>query len=123
MHTPKRVVPVGVDVTANPDGSVVITCDPDPAEIIAGTSHVLIVFTLNTSGFRFPTVGAITLDEVLEDFPFNSWTISNTQAALFDRNKIADSFNYTVTVVNTSTGVEYVVDPEIKNGGGGAGGD
>ena len=121
MHTPKRVVPVGVDVTANPDGSVVITCDPNPADIIEGTSHVLLVFTLNTSGFRFPTVGAITLDEVLEDFPFNSWTISNTQAGLFDRNKVADSFNYTVTVVNTTTGDKYSVDPVITNGGGGVG--
>ncbi len=121
MHTPKRVVPVGVDVTANPDGSVVITCDPNPADIIKGTSHVLLVFTLNTSGFRFPTVGAITLDEVLEDFPFNSWTISNTQAGLFDRNKVADSFNYTVTVVNTTTGETYSVDPVITNGGGGVG--
>ena len=122
MHTPKRVVPVGVDVTANPDGSVVITCDPDPADIIKDTSHVLLVFTLNTSGYRFPTAGAITLDETLDDFPFNSWTISNTQAALFDRNHIADTFSYTVTVINTSTGVESHVDPEITNGGGGLGG-
>ncbi len=122
-HTPKRVVPVGVDVTANPDGSVLITCDPNPAEVIQGTSNVLLVFTLNTSGYRFPTAGAITLDEVLEDFPYNSWTISNTQAALFDHNRIADTFDYTVTVINTSTGVDYVVDPEIKNGGGGTGGD
>ena len=121
MHTPKRVVPVGVDVTANPDGSVVITCDPNPAGIAEGASHVLLVFTLNTSGFRFPTVGAITLDEVLEDFPFNSWTISNTQAGLFDRNKVADSFDYTVTVINTTTGETYSVDPVITNGGGGVG--
>ena len=121
MHTPKRVVPVGVDVTANPDGSVVITCDPNPADIIEGTSHVLLVFTLNTSGFRFPTANAISLDQPVDDFPYNSWTISNTQAGLFDRNKVADSFNYTVTVVNTTTGDKYSVDPVITNGGGGVG--
>ena len=120
-HTPKRVVPVAVDVTANTDGSVTITCDPNPADIIEGTSRVLLVFTLNTSGYRFRTAGAIEIDPVVEDFPYASWTISDTQAALFDRNKIADTFDYTVTVVDTTTGKEYSVDPEIKNGGGGLG--
>jgi hypothetical protein len=118
-HTPKRVVPVEVEVIANPDGSVLITCDPNPAEIIKDTSHVLLVFTLVTSGYRFRTAKAIELDEEVDDFPFASWTISDTQAALFDRNKVADTFDYTVNVVNTSTGKEYSVDPEIKNGGGG----
>jgi len=122
-HTPKRVVPVGVDVTANPDGTVAITCDPNPAQIVEGASHVLLVFTLNTSGFRFPTAKAISLDEPVDDFPYNSWTISDTQAGLFDRNKVADTFSYTVTVVNTTTGETYSVDPEITNGGGGYGGD
>ena len=118
-HTPKRVVPVGVDVTANPDGTVEITCSPNPAEITQGAKHVLLVFTLNTSGFRFPTANAISLDEPIDDFPYHSWTISNTQACLYDRNKVADTFAYTVTVVNTTTGEKYSVDPEIKNGGGG----
>ena len=122
-HTPKRVVPVGVDVTANPDGTVAITCDPNPAQIVEGASHVLLVFTLNTSGFRFPTANAISLDAPVDDFPYNSWTISDTQAGLFDRNKVADTFSYTVTVVNTTTGETYSVDPEITNGGGGLGGD
>jgi hypothetical protein len=57
----------------------------------------------------------------VDDFPYASWTISDTQAALYDRNKVADTFDYTVTVVNTTTGQEYSVDPEIKNGGGGSG--
>ncbi len=122
-HTPKRVVPVSVDVSANPDGSVAITCEPNPADIIKDTSHALLVFTLNTSGYRFRTAQAIALDQPVDDFPFASWTISDTQAALFDRNKVADTFAYTVTVVNTTTGEEFSVDPEIKNGGGGAGGD
>ena len=122
-HTPKRVVPVSVDVTANPDGSVVITCDPNPADIIQGTSNVLLVFTLNTSGYRFRTAKAIELDEEVDDFPYASWTISDTQAALFDHNRVADTFDYTVNVVNTTTGQEFSVDPEIKNGGGGEGCD
>ena len=118
-HTPKRVVPVGVDVSPNGDGTVTITCTPNPAPIDQGASHVLIEFTLNTSGYRFRTANAIELDTPVGDFPFHSWTISDTQAGLFDRNKQADTFAYTVTVVNTTTGDEYSVDPEIKNGGGG----
>ena len=122
-HTPKRVVPVEVDVTANPDGSVAITCTPNQAEIAPGASRVLLVFTLNTSGYRFRTANAIELDQPVDDFPYASWTISDTQAGLFDRNKVADNFAYTVTVVDTTTGLEYSVDPEIKNGGGGLGDD
>ena len=120
-HTPKRVVPVEVDATPNPDGSVTIYCKPNPADILKDTSHVLLVFTLNTPGYRFRTAKAIELDEPVDDFPFASWTISDTQAALFDRNKVADTFDYTVTIVDITTGKEYSVDPEIKNGGGGAG--
>ena len=121
LHTPKRVVPVSVDVAVNPDGGLAIYCEPNPADILKDTSHVLLVFTLNTSGYRFRTAHAIELDQPVDDFPFPSWTISDTQAALFDRNKVADTFAYTVTVVNTTTGEEFSVDPEIKNGGGGVG--
>ena len=122
-HTPKRVVPVSVDVTVSSDGTVTIDCEPNPADIIKDTKHALLVFTLNTSGFRFRTANAITLDQAIDDFPYDSWTISDTQAALYDRNKVADTFGYTVTVVNTTTGQEYSVDPEIKNGGSGVGGN
>lgn len=116
-HTPKRVVPVEVDVTAASDGTVTITCTPNTADVLAGTKHVLITFTLNTTGYRFRTANAIKLDDALPDFPYASWTISDTQASLYDTNKVADTFGYTVTVVNTTTGQEYSVDPEIKNGG------
>lgn len=122
-HTPKRVVPVAVAVTAAADGTVTIDCTPSTADIIKNTKHALLVFTLNTTGYRFRTANAITLDAHEDDFPYHSWTISDTQAALYDRNKVADTFDYTVTVVNTTTGQEYSVDPEIKNGGSGTGGD
>lgn len=120
-HTPKRVASVEVDVIANPDGGIAITCSPNQADICEGASQVLIVFTLNTTGYRFRTVKAIEMDEAVPDFPYPSWTISDTQAALFDGNQVADTCGYTVTVVNTTTGQEYSVDPEIKNGGGGVG--
>lgn len=119
--TPKRVALVAVDVTIAPDGSVVITCSPETVDIDKGASNVLIGFTLNTPGYRFRAAKAIELDEPMDDFPYASWTLSDTSAALFDRNKVADLLKYTVNIVDIKTGVEYSVDPEIKNGGGGTG--
>jgi hypothetical protein len=127
-HTAFRVVPVEVDVTASPDGTVKITCTPDSAPVAKDTKHALIAFTLNTTGYRFRANDAITLDpdddksdNASENFPYQSWTISDTQAALYDNNKSKKAFPYTVTVVNTTTGQEYSVDPEVNNGGGGFG--
>ncbi len=119
--TPKRVALVTVDVTTGTDGSVVITCSPNPVPIDEGASNVLIAFTLATSGYRFKSANAIELDVPADDFPYPSWTISDTSAALYDRNKIADSLDYTVNIVDIKTGLEYSVDPVIQNGGGGGG--
>lgn len=121
--TPKRVVPVTVDVTTGSDGSVVITCSPNPAPIAVGASNVLICFTLATPGYRFRTVKAIELDVPFDDFPYASWTLSDTSAALYDRNRFADSLDYTVNIVDLATGADYSVDPVITNGGGGTGTD
>jgi hypothetical protein len=121
--TPKRVVPVTVDVTPNASGGVDITCSPNPANIIEGSCNVLLDFTLATPGYRFRKSKTIELDVPVDDFPYASWTLADNQAALYDRNKVADLLKYTVHVVDVKTGQEYSVDPEIKNGGGGLGDD
>ena len=118
---PKRVVPVNVGVSTGSDGTVTITCTPNPAPIDVGASNVLICFALVTPGYRFRAAKAIELDVPVDDFPYASWTISDTSAALYDRNKVADELSYTVNIVDTTTGQEYSVDPEILNGGGGTG--
>ena len=118
--TPKRVAPVTVTVTTI-DEQVVIVCEPNPVPIDAGASNVLISFTLATAGYRFKTAKAIELDVPVDDFPYASWTTSDTAASLYDRNKVADSLNYTVNIVDVKTEQEYSVDPVIKNGGGGTG--
>ncbi len=127
-HTPLRVVPIEVDVTVAADGTVSVSCTPDTASILKDTKHVLLDFTLNTTGYRFPAIGAITLDpetdnsgDAAANFPYESWTISDTQATLYDNNKSKKAFDYTVTVVNNTTGQPYGVDPVIDNGGGGTG--
>ena len=121
-HTAFRVVPVGVEVTVSADGTVKITCTPDSAPVVKDTKHALICFTLNTTGYRFRDTDAITLDDAPggdNNFPYPSWTLSDTEAALYDNNKTKKPFPYTVTVVNNATGQEYSVDPVIDNGGGG----
>ncbi|MFL6630319.1 MAG: hypothetical protein ACJ8G1_28040 [Vitreoscilla sp.] len=125
-HTPKRVVTIEVDVTAAADGTISITCTPNTADVTKDTKHALLAFTLNTTGFRFPATDAITMDsgkanseDAAKNFPYASWTLSDTRAALYDNNKSASNFDYTVTVVNTTTGQEYRIDPVINNGGGG----
>ncbi|HEY9023422.1 MAG TPA: hypothetical protein VIP05_03910 [Burkholderiaceae bacterium] len=125
-HTPLRVVKIEVDVTAAADGTISISCTPDTADVVKDTKHALLEFTLNTTGFRFPVTDAITLDpekdesgDAKANFPYTSWTISDSQAALYDNNKTKKTFGYTVSVVNTTTGQQYSVDPVIDNGGGG----
>jgi hypothetical protein len=125
-HTPLRVVKIEVDVIASA-GDTKIVCTPESADVTKDTNHVLLVFTLNTTGFRFPATDAIVVDFQADDetpaanFPFPSWTISDTQATLYDNNKTARAFGYTVNVLNNSTGAPYKVDPLINNGGGGSG--
>jgi len=120
-HTAFRVVPVEVDVSVSAEGTVTITCNPESAPVVKDTKHALIAFKLNTTGYRFRDTDAITLDDSSgsDNFPYPSWTLSDTEAALYDNNKTKKAFAYTVTVVNTTTGQEYSVDPIIDNGGGG----
>ena len=129
-HTAFRVVPVEVDVSVSAEGTVTITCNPESAPVVKDTKHALIAFKLNTTGYRFRDTDAITMDPdddksnpASENFPYQSWTISDTQAALYDNNKSNNTFGYNVTVVNTKTGQSYSVDPDIHNGGGGIGAD
>jgi hypothetical protein len=120
-HTAFRVVPVEVDVSVSAEGTVTITCTPESAPVVKDTKHALIAFKLNTTGYRFRDTDAITLDDSSggDNFPYPSWTLSDTEAALYDNNKTKKPFPYTVTVVNTTTGQTYSVDPIIDNGGGG----
>ena len=110
------VVLVSVTVVVDPDGNVIITCTPNPVPVDG--FHTLIVFSLDTKGYRFKTTNAIELDKPHKDFPFPSWTVAPTLATLVDLCNTQDVFKYTVNIVDTITDVEYSVDPEIKNGDG-----
>ncbi|HEY8972601.1 MAG TPA: hypothetical protein VIN75_00180 [Burkholderiaceae bacterium] len=115
--TNPRVVPVAVNVSIETSG-VKITCSPEPVPVAKGLDDVLITFTLGgAAGFSFPVDDAIVADKNSKsDFPYKSWTISNTLAALYDRNNKAAKVKYTVNVVDAQ-GTPYSLDPEIQNGG------
>ena len=108
------VVNVSVTVSVGADGVVDITCTPNPVKV--GGFNTLIVFNLDTRGYRFRTRNAIELDEPNPDFPYPSWTLTPTIATLYDLCNNVDTFKYTVNVVDTLTDEEFSVDPEIKNG-------
>jgi len=110
----KSVVRVSVTVTKDAGGGVVITCTPNPVDV--GICNTLIGFSLDTPGYRFRAFRTIELDKPNSDFPFPSWTVGPTLATLLDLCKQVDVIKYTVHVIDTATGVEYSVDPEIKNG-------
>ena len=110
------VAPVSVTVSTDGNGNVTITCTPNPVNV--GTYNTLIDFSLDTPGYHFRAANTIELDEPNSDFPYPSWTVRPTLATLLDLCNQVDVFPYTVYVVDTATGQEYSVDPEIRNGDG-----
>jgi hypothetical protein len=112
---PSTITKVSVTVTPDPadKNKVTITCNPDP--VVVGVCDTLISFSLDTSGYRFKTDGAIVLKEADPDFPYDSWTISPTHAALLDLCNTNQTFGYSVFIVRTSDGKEFSVDPFIQN--------
>lgn len=109
------VTPVAVSVTVDSSGNVDIVCKPDPVPV--SNCNTLLAFNLDTStGFRFRTRGAIELNEPDSDFPYPSWTVTPALATLYDLCNNVDTFKYSVYVVDTRTGQEYSLDPEIRNG-------
>jgi hypothetical protein len=110
-----NVSPVSVTVKVDNEGNVKVDCWPNPVQVTLPNS--LIAFSLDTPGYRFRQEIPVFLTEPNVDFPYASWTAKPRLAALFDLCNNLDSFSYTVKVVNTATGEEFSVDPEIQNGG------
>ena len=115
--TSTNVVPVTVNVEIQ-NSVVKIYCNPEPVPVAKGLDHVLITFTLvGPAGFSFSQSDAIVPDKNSKsDFPYPSWTINDTLAALYDRNNKAAKVKYTVNVVDAQ-GNKYPYDPDIQNGG------
>ncbi|HYP32730.1 MAG TPA: hypothetical protein VES00_12720 [Burkholderiaceae bacterium] len=116
--TDPRIFPVTVNVSTDASGNVNISCDPETIDVPKGLGCALITFTLKgPAGFSFsPTDAIVPEDKSNSDFPCASWTISDTLAGLYDRNKHAAKVKYTVNVVDAE-GNKYPYDPDIQNGG------
>jgi hypothetical protein len=113
-ETDPTVAQVEVTVATAADGSVSIVCNPNPVRVSLPNS--LLAFNLRTPGYHFKSTGAIVIDGKFDDFPYPSWTLNATTAALYDACNQADQFDYTVTVKHDRTGEEFSVDPIIDNG-------
>lgn len=113
-ETDPTVTQVEVTVTTDPSGGVVIVCNPNPVHISVKNS--LLAFNLRTPGWHFNGTGAVVIAGKYDDFPYPSWTLNPTTAALFDVCNEPDQFDYTLTILHDTTGEEFSVDPIIDNG-------
>jgi hypothetical protein len=101
------------NVTVTVDGSHNVTCTPDTVDVT--NPDTLVVFTLATDGYCFPSANAVIVDTPNTDFPYASWTVKPKEAAIYDRKGVAGDFKYTCTVQDATTGTQYSVDPVIHN--------
>jgi hypothetical protein len=102
-----------VSVTVDATGA--IACTPDPVNVSG--HNICIAFSLDTAGYNFPDCNAIVLAQGGTQFPYASGTMRPNLAGVYDANAAAGDFQYTVNVVNSTTGEMTSLDPGIKNSG------
>lgn len=118
-----RVITITYDPAGDPEhpdtGPFIF--DPYLLEVERGANQVPIRLQIVSEGFVFaddvrkafwvvPDDGNITVRSIGE---------GNKTLMLRDSNRIAQEYKYGVVIVDENTGQEYVIDPRIKNGGGG----
>lgn len=104
-----------VTVTVNSAGNGLVF-NPDPVQL-STTPNALIVYSLVSPGYYFPTDGSalvINCDDPAAEFPI-AWYINAATLALGDYNNNAQSYKYTMTVMNAQTGQPITTDPTINN--------
>lgn len=90
------------------------TVTTSPAEITVGTNNGLIEFDLATPGYSFDPATPILFSQATTDFP-DLWAVSATQVFMRDRCSKAATLNFTIKVVEDSSGRSLSHDPIIKN--------
>lgn len=108
-----------VVITVNNDGSY--TVDPYELVVPERASNVPIRFELSSSTYEFMSAGNNGFDiQPLDDnFRVNGLSNRNKRLHLLDFNKVQMDYYYTITLVDPATGQTLLIDPRIKNGGGG----
>jgi len=89
-----------------------VVCTPDTVDVTH--ANTLVVFTLDTPNYTFPSSGAIVVTTTNTDFPYASWTTGPHQAAIFDAKAVNGNYKYSATVLDSS-GTPISNDPVIHN--------
>lgn len=111
-----NVFAVSVTVATPEGGEPILVFNPDPVALTP-TPNALIVYSLVTPGYYFPTDGSalvINCDDPAAEFPI-AWYINAATLALGDYNNNAQNYKYTMTVINAQTGQPIITDPSINN--------
>lgn len=95
----------------------------EPYELIIQerASNVPIRFELESSSYEFMSGGnnGFEIQPSDDNFRVNGLSNRNKRLHLIDFNKVPQDYYYTITLVNPATGQTLLIDPRIKNGGGG----
>ncbi|WP_397533030.1 hypothetical protein [Roseateles sp.] len=111
-----NVFAVSVSVYAPEGGDAMLVFNPDPVQLTP-VANALIVYYLVSPGYYFPTDGSalvINCDDPAAEFPI-AWYINAATLALGDYNNNAQSYKYTMSVINAQTGAVITTDPSIEN--------
>lgn len=104
-------------VTVTVDGAGTrLAFNPDPVQLTKA-ANALIVYSLVSPGYYFPTDGtALVIDspDADKEFPI-AWYVNAAMLALADYNNNAQTYKYTMTVVNAQSGQRISTDPGINN--------
>lgn len=115
QQTPIQNNVFAVTVSVNAAGTSLVF-NPDPVQLTP-VPNALIVYSLVTPGYYFPTDGTALLisgDDEGKEFPI-AWYVNAATLALGDYNNNSQSYKYTVAVINASTGAKVTTDPSIQN--------
>lgn len=95
----------------------------DPYELVIehGASNVPIRLEIVSEGYSFPgdAAKAITIHPDDGNFRIQGIGANNTRIMIMDFNREDRIYKYDVMIVNNQTRQVYLIDPRIKNGGGG----
>ncbi len=116
IDSPQHSVGVQVNVnTSTSPPSYTVTCSPPIVKALSGS--MIITFILLTDGFRFRRNKAIYVERggPGTQFPFDSWTQTDTIASIFDYNTDNGLYKYTICLIDDSNNEIILKDPAIQN--------
>lgn len=116
----ERTVNITITESSN-GGEPTYTVNPEDLIIPEKKSRVPITFILSSDNYEFMggTNHGFNITPVDDNFKINGLSHRKKQLHLIDFNKDKLDYYYTITVINPETKETLLIDPRIKNGGGG----